>query len=309
MIAELSPRIHQIAEIFEPSQPASSSKLTNLSGLNRDELKFLQEVWAKAEITRRRQVISQLVHLSEVDGKLDFSGTFAFCIHDPDEVVRTQTIAGLEIEENYQVIKPLLSALKDSSAEVRAVAARALGKFALLAELGKLSDSFKDSIYSTLLETLDSKAETIEVKRRALEAISPLSLPRVKELIEQAYRTGDVKQKASAIYAMGRNCDPAWLTILLTELESNETEIRYEAANASGQLGDEKAVPHLLRLTKDEDNQVQETAIKALGDIGGDQAKEALNKLGKDPQARIRRAAKSALEEIDFCEDPLSSQY
>ena len=309
MEAELSPRRQHIAAIFDSSKPLVSSTLVYLSDLNSEELKFLEEVWRNADMARRYQVISQLVHLSEVDFRLDFGDIFALCLCDPDEAVRIQAIAGLEVEENYLLVTPLLQALKeDNSAEVRAAVAKAIGKFALLGELGKLPVNFRDKIYTYLLEVLDSKSETAAVKRRALEAISHFSLPRVRELIEQVYHTNDVKLKASAIYAMGRNCDPGWLTILLTELNSDQAEIRYEAANACGELGDEEAVPHLLRLIKDEDNQVQESAIKALGEIGGEQAKQALKKLVKDPQPRIRQATKSALEDMQFCEDPLSLQ-
>ena len=309
MAAELSPRMQHIAEISDSSKPVASSKLVYLSDLGSEELKFLEEIWANADAERRHQVISQLVHLSEVDFRLDFSGVFVFCLSDPDETIRTQAIAGLDGEENYLLITPLLRALKeDNSAKVRAAAAIALGKFALLVELGKLPTHYKDKIYTALLEVLENKVETAGVKRRALEAVSPFSSPRVKELIEQAYHTDDVKLKASAIYAMGRNCDSAWLTALMTELNSNEAEIRYEAANACGELGAEEAVLHLLKLIKDEDCQVQEAAIKALGQIGGEQAKQALNKLAKNPQPRIRQAAKSALEEIHFCEDLLFFQ-
>ncbi len=127
-----------------------------------------------------------------------------------------------------------------------------------------------------MLEVLDNKTELTEVKRRALEAISPFSLPRVKELIETAYHTDDIKLRASAICAMGRNCDLAWLPTLLVELNSDEAEIRYEAAVACGELGAEEAVPHLVEMTKNEDQQVQEAAIKALGEIGSEQAKQAL---------------------------------
>ena len=157
-----------------------------------------------------------------------------------------------------------------------------------------------------MLEVLENKTETAEVKRRALEAIAPLNLPRVKEFIEETYRSNDVKLKASSIYAMGRNCDSIWLFSLLTELNSDEAEIRYEAANACGELGAEEAVPSLIMLTKDEDAQVQEVAIKALGEIGGEEAKQVLQKLVKNPQPRIRQTAKSALKELLFCEDPLS---
>jgi len=307
MPAELPSRLQHIAQVFDSSRPLLSSELVFLSDLSPDELRFFKDVWTSADASRRYQVISQLVHLSEVDFKLDFSRIFIACQHDADERIRIQAIAGLEIEENYLPIAPLIQTLKkDNSAKVRAAAATALGKFALLAEQGKLPAHYKDEIYAALLEVLDNRTESGEVRRRALEAVSPFSLPRVKELIEQAYDTEDVKLKASAIYAMGRNCNPAWLNALLSELSSNEAEIRYEAAHACGELGAEEAVPHLLKLIYDEDEQVQEAAIKALGEIGGEHAKQALNKLARSRQARIRQAAESALKELQFCEDPLS---
>lgn len=309
MATEQSPRVQQIAEIFDPSTPVVSSKLVYLSNLNNEELELVKKLWANTDASRRHQIISQLVHLSEVDVKLDFSSIFVSCLHDNDATVRSQAIAGLDGEENYTIITPLLHTLKeDESAEVRAAAAVALGKFALLCELGKLPTHFTDKVYTALLDVWDNRKEATTVKRRALEAISPFNLPRIRELITQAYQSNDIKLKASAMYAMGHNCDSTWLNILLAELNNKEAEIRYEVAHALGELGAEEAVPSLLKLTEDKDNQVQEAAIKALGEIGGEQAKQALIKLSKDHQSRIREAAKSALKEVQFCEDPLSLQ-
>jgi HEAT repeat protein len=309
MAAELPSYKELIAEILDSSKPLVSSKLTYLSDLSGEVLEFLKQVWAKADAKRRYQVISHLVDLSEANPKLDFSSTFVFCLRDPDETVRTQAIVGLEAEESHILVGPLVQALKqDKSVKVRAAAATALGRFALLGESDKLSTDFTDKVLTALLEVLDNETEPVEVKRRALEAIAPLNLPGVKQLIEEAYHGDDVKLKASAIYAMGCNCDSAWLTPLLTELSSNQAELRYEAANACGELGAEKAVPHLTGLTEDEDAQVQEAAIKALGEIGGEEAKHTLNKLARNPQPRIQRAAQSALKELLFWEDPLSSE-
>lgn len=309
MIAQSSSRLQYIAEILDSSKPLMTSKLVHLSDLNTSELNFLKEFWAKTDAARRHQIISQLIHLSSIDVRLDFSSVFIFCRHDPDEEIRAKAITGLETEENHRLINPLIQCLKeDSSSKVRAAAAIILGKFALLSEQGCLPAHFRNQIYSALLDALSSNTETAEVKRRALEAISPFNLPQVKDLIEQGYRTNDIKLKASSLYAMGRNCDPAWLPILLTELNSTEAEIRYQAATACGELGDEKAVPYLLELLDDDDKQVQEAAIKALGQIGGEQAKQALKRLGKNRQPKIREAAKSALKEILFCEDPLSQE-
>jgi HEAT repeat protein len=309
MPAELSPRMRYISEVLDSSKNVNSSKLVSLSDLNSEEMEFLAEIWTDADLERRREIISQLVHLSEFDFKLDFSGVFVVSLGDPDETIRAQAVAGLDGEDNYLLIKPLVHALKeDISAKVRAAAAIALGKFALQGELGNLPSYYREKIYNSLLEVLDKKTELTEVKRRALEAISPFSLPRVKELIETAYHTDDIKLRASAIYAMGRNCDLAWLPTVLAELNSEEVEIRYEAASASGGLGAEEAVPLLIEMTENEDQQVQEAAIKALGEIGNEPAKQALDKLTKNPQPSIRDAAKSALKEIQHCEDPLSLQ-
>jgi len=307
MAAELPPTKQRIAEIFDSSKPLVNSKLAYLSGLSGEELECLAQAWAKADVERRHRVIPQLVHLSEVDFKLDFSSTLLFCLSDTDETIRLQAITGLEAEENQLLIAPLVRSLKeDSSAQVRAAAAIDLGKFAMLSELGKLSTYYADKVYTALLEVWNNKTEAVEVKRRALEAIAPLNLPRVKELIEEAYHSNDVKLKASSLYAMGRNCDSMWLPTLLTELSSDAAEIRYEAANACGELGAVEAVPHLIKLTEDEDAQVQEAAIKALGEIGGEEAKQALHKLTKNAQPRIRQTAKSALKELHLCEEPLS---
>jgi HEAT repeat protein len=301
--------MRSISEVLDSSKSVNRSKLVSLSDLNSEEMEFLAEIWTDADLERRREIISQLVHLSEFDFKLDFSGVFVVSLGDPDETIRAQAVAGLDGEDNYLLIKPLVHALKeDISAKVRAAAAIALGKFALPGELGNLPSYYREKVYNSLLEVLDKKTELTEVKRRALEVISPFSLPQVKELIETAYHTDDIKLRASAIYAMGRNCDLAWLPTVLAELNSEEVEIRYEAASASGELGAEEAVPLLIEMTENEDQQVQEAAIKALGEIGNEPAKQALDKLTKNPQPSIRDAAKSALKEIQHCEDPLSLQ-
>jgi HEAT repeat protein len=251
--------------------------------------------------------MSGLIHLSETDLKLDFSNIFIFCLNDPDENIRVQATRGLDVEEEEIIVTPLIKALKeDRSAKVRASAATALGKFALLAELGKITDAYVDKVYSVLLQVLDNEQEATEVKRRALESIAPLNMPRVRELIGNAYRNSDQQFKTSSLYAMGRNCDPLWLETLLLELSNTQPLIRYEAAKALGELGIKEAIPKLSMLTMDEDMEVQEAAIKAIAEIGGSHARRILEKLVKSQDMRISEAAKPALEELTFYEDPIS---
>jgi len=306
MTEEALSQKQDIPEIFDSSKPLVNSKLLYLSSLDDEGMQLLQHAWARADIERKRKIITSLVHLSESDLKLDFSRVFMFCLSEPDEDIRTQSIAGLEAEEDPIIIPHLLRVLEDASAKVRTAAAITLGNFTLQCALGELPSHYTDKIYASLLKVMDNKNETAEVKRRALEAIAPLNLPRVKEIIEKAYHSDDAKLKASAIYAMGRNCDPAWLSNIIVEMNSEQSEIRYEAANACSELADEEAVPHLIKLTRDSDVQVQEAAIRALGEIGGEEAKEILDKLAASPQPRIREAAKSAFQELQLCQDPLS---
>lgn len=309
MPGDLSPTINQIAEILDSTKNINSSKLISLSNLNKEESEFLESTWVDADLNRRREIVSQLIHLSEVDFKLDFSGVFVLGLCDPEEKIRIQAAAGLEGEDNYQLIKPLIKALKDDkSAQVRAAVAVTLGHFALQGELGDLPGDYGEKVYNALLEVLDSRTESTEVKRRALESISPFNTPRIKELIKTAYHTDDTKLKASAIYAMGHNCNLDWLPILLSELKNEEAEIRYAAAGACGELGAEEAVPYLLEMVTDIDERVREASIKALGEIGNERARRALKRLAQNPEQAIRNAAESALQEIEHCEDLQSFQ-
>jgi HEAT repeat protein len=304
---QLKARMELISGLLSSDRPVTSSELLCLSGLGREELKFFELKWAEVSPARKCEIISHLVHLSETDFGLDFTAVFVCCLNDADEVVRLRAIQGLEGEDNYLLIAPLVRCLKqDSSVRVREAAATALGSFAMLAERGKMSPHYTDMVYEALLDVLNDEQEPVQVRRRALEAISPFSQPRVKELIERAYREGGAEFKLSAIYAMGRNCDLVWLDYLLDELESDDAAVRYEAANACAELGAEEAVPQLLRLVEDTDTQVQEAAIRALGEIGGGDAKRALTRLLRSQEPRIRQAAEAALEELRLNEEPLS---
>ena len=292
--------------MFAPGNLLVESSLRQLSGLNDSDLQFLKQSWGAADKERRFDIVSRLVKLSQENFRLDFSDIFKFCLNDSDARVRTSAIDGLANEEGHQYVSPLLRLLaEDSSQEVREAVIKALGKFALLAETGKLSDSYIQKIYHALLKVLYDRATTAKTKYLALEAIAPFSMPRVKELIEDAYNSEEPGSKASAVRAMGHNCDQVWLTNLVAELENSDVDIRRNAVIAIGEIGDEEAFPHLLKLIEDKDIQVQEAAIVALAETGGEKARQTLTEMAGSPRSRIRRAAKTALKELDFCKGPL----
>jgi HEAT repeat protein len=256
---------------------------------------------------RRRNVVSRLVELAEDNVELSFDAIFKMLLTDSDEEVRAEAIGGLWENEEPSLINPLAGLLEeDSSPGVQAAAATALGRFALLAEHGKLHPDGAERVRSVLLATLASSSRTLEVKRRALEAASPLSLPQVKKAISVAYKTDSLHFRASAVYAMGKNCNSAWLPTLLKELASESAEMRYEAATACGELEEKAAIPSLIELTGDEDTEVQLASIQALGKIGSSRARKCLERLLEHPREAIRQVAIAALSELCEMADPLS---
>jgi len=306
----LSQNKQHIVNLLDKNELLIKADLVHLSNLTEEEIAFLDKAWQEADVKRRRKIVSHLVQLSQEDFRLDFSSLFVFCLKEDDRIIRAQAIAGLEQEENYLHIPLLIEILrKDKSTEVREAATKVLGKFALLGELDKLSQDDVSAVYSVLLEILDSDAESNQLRCQALEAVAPLNMPRVKQLIEEAYRSDDTSLKISAIRAMGINNQPFWLDTLLGELDNSEFKIRYEAVRACGELGIDMALPYILKILETGDSPMQEAAITALGEIGGEEARQALEVLKKNPKKRISNAAKIALKELDICEDPLSFDF
>ncbi len=296
-----------IAEISNCDKPLRGSRLVELSNLNSEELEFLERAWAVIEPKRRWQIINRLVGLAKDNVELNFDSIFTICLKDQDAEVRSKAIEGLGESEETSLITPLINLLeRDSSEKVQAVAATALGKFAMMAELKKLRPCHKSRIWQALLAMIDDGNKPVEVRRRALEAAAPLSLLRVKKAIMEAYQSHNSKLRTSAIYAMGRNCDHSWLPMLLNELDNADSEVRCEAATACGELGEGKAAPYLVALLNDSDVDVKVAAIQALGKIGGTEAKECLELCLNSPNEVIHKAAEQSLQELEVEEEPFS---
>lgn len=305
-----SPAEEAIAHLANNDKPLLSSKLADLSNLSPEEVKLFEKAWAAIEPQRQRQIMYRLVELAEDNVKVNFDSIFRNRLNDHDAEVRSRAIEGLWENEDTSLINPLINLLEqDKSEKVQSAAATALGKFVMLVELKKLRSCYKFRIEHVLLSVTNDKSRPMEVRRRALEAVAPLSLPQVKSAITKAYQSHNPKLKISAIYAMGKNCDPSWLTILLKELASSVSEIRYEACGACGELGEEEAVPYLIELVNDPDTDIQLAAILALGKIGGTEAEECLKQCLNNPGELIQQAAEQALNELGMAEDLFSFKF
>lgn len=294
----------------DPATQLSVTGLQHLDALESEQAEAFRSAWPEIDLERRRQVIHQLVELTEDNIDLNFDTVFFAAMEDGDATVRCDAVRGLWEYEERDLIPPLLRLLeRDEEADVRAEAALALGRFVLLSALGHLQEHQSQKVEQGLRRTLEDEMEVEEVRARALEAIGASCQPWVREAIEGAYEGAEVRLKISALHAMGRSCEPRWLPELIDELANGDPEARYEAATALGSLADRRAVTHLAPALYDSDPVVQEAAIMALGQIGGSEAKALLRPLSGDSSPSVQEAVATALAEADFAIDPLTAEY
>ena len=272
-----------------------------LSDITKEQLGLFRATWATIAAERRRLIIRQLAEITEQSFEVNFDPIFLLAMEDEDSQVRAAAIEGLWENENRALIAPLIRMMQSDEAEiVRAAAAAALGRFVLLAELDKLDSATGARIEEALRATIANPAETVEVRRRAIESIAYSSKAGVRKIIREAYESEDEKMQSSALFAMGRSADPYWRQVLLNELESRNPELRYEAARACGELELASAVPRLAELAlQDPDREVQQAAVWALGNIGGKEARRILEMCYASGDEVLRDAAADALDEMD----------
>ena len=293
-----------IAEMADISKPLVNTHLADLTQLSTANLKEFAQVWKTIELKRRHEILTRLSELITDSIELNFDSIFKTCLTDPDDDVRNEAINGLWENENPALISNYIDMLTtDLSEKVQAAAALALGRFALMAELGSISPKYGNVVGHVLLSVTGDKSKSIEVRRRALEAVAPLSTELVRTAIKTSYESNDDRLMISAIYAMGRNCESKWLPFLLKELKSNDAEMRFEAVGALGEIGNEDIVQYLMPVANDTDIDVRMAVMQALGKIGGNEAKQFLLKNASDPNEAVRDAIEQALNEISIQDD------
>ena len=293
--------------LADPSAEPALGEFFELSDLVPAELGLFARTWFGICVEHKRWIITNMAELAEQNPELDFSAIFKMCLKDEDETVLEKAMEGLWESEDRSIVPGLISVLHSGkSTKVRSSAAIALGKFSGMVQEGKLLPKDREAIHDSLMAVLLDDQEDVEVRRRCLEAIAPFNTEDIQKLVTSAYEGEDLLLKSSSIFAMGRTGELSWLPLLIKELQNPEPSIRYETANACGELAEEDAVPHLISLLDDEDYQVQLAGIYALGKIGGPLAKKVLVHCVKEGDAVLEDAAQAELENIEFLEDPMA---
>jgi hypothetical protein len=149
-----------INDLTDEEKPIVHASLADLSDINADELNYFSEIWSKIPAERRIKIISRLVDLAEDNFELNFDSIFKNCLRDPAPEVRSKAIEGLWENEETVLISPFIRMLnEDNSEAVQAAAAKALSKYAMLAELKKLGPSSSSRVSQALLAIISDKGK------------------------------------------------------------------------------------------------------------------------------------------------------
>jgi HEAT repeat protein len=144
--------------------------------------------------------------------------------------------------------------------------------------------------------------ESVEVRKKAAEALGELGDPRAVEPLAKALKDDEsVEVREEAAEALGELGDSRAVEPLAQALKDDESvEVRKKAAEALGELGDSRAIEPLAQALKDSDSEsVRIKAVKAFDKLGDLRAVEPLSHaLGPGNSPTARQLAVMALGNI-----------
>lgn len=203
---------------------------------------------------------------------------------DPEILLAAIQASGPFVSDQPLFEKILALAAMHPDEEARGMAASCLGNviFDGLGFEDELPDEVEASaptvdpeFYATvkdfLFSRVDALMESMEVRRRVLEALGHLAwMPDVRALVLRFYNQApNPWVKVSALYAMGLVRDPVFERILLEELYSENEHILIEASHASHVLQLRAAEKRLEELARHPSVDVRYEAVVALATVGG----------------------------------------
>ena len=256
-----------------------------LSDLDAGRLARYEPVWQGLPAGRRAGLLRHLTDAGESNLDLDYREPGMLALRDRSAAVRQAAIELLWEDDSRALLQQLLRLLREDDAlAVRSAAAGALGRFVLAGELGRLAaDEYQALLAALEAIWRDGRADP-DLRRSVLESLSNSGTDLLPAAINEAWNSDAEEMRASALYAMGRSCDPRWEEQVLNALDDDDAALRFEAVRASGELELVAALPALGRLLQQDDEEIGQAAIHALGEIGGPRAQNMLEALAEEAQ-------------------------
>ncbi|MGD0293126.1 MAG: HEAT repeat domain-containing protein [Terracidiphilus sp.] len=251
-----------------------------------------------------------------------------------EPAVRQKAAEELGHSKSSRAVEPLIAALGDPDYDVQGSAATALGEIkdprAVEPLLAILKADTRDnrSTIGPLPEGAAYAGNSIdtrryEVAKKAAEALGNLGSPAIdglmaalKDKLSSGYAAaGLVKVGAPAVdalaaamkdpdedvrwqaaNALGEIKDPRAVPALIEALQVKG--LQWHAAFALGEIKDARAVEPLIAALQDKDAEFREEVARALGEIKDPRADAALTAALKDPEPNVIHAAANALGQI-----------
>lgn len=279
----------------------SVTTLRKLSGITRSDAATLLQQWEEWPHDVVIATVGSLAEMSLTEPGIQFDELFAACLAHPLEDVRAQSVAAVTGNGDSRLID-LLSDLvqSDSSDEVRALAAAALGAYADPAEAGRISPQ-RVSRMRSILESATDDPST-QVAGAALVAFSGMPGGSATEAIQRNFDpdSEDSTALAFAYEAMGSSSERHWMPDVIDALDHPSPVVRESATKAYGDLADpDDDLAPLETLLDDEELAVQIAAVTALRTIGTSDARELLTyTITSTSEPDVRQRAQEAMDQL-----------
>lgn len=292
----------------EPFPPALWNYFSDMSSV---ELDLLKTKWDLVKPEKKVALMDDLASMMDYNFQVSFDDFAKFCLNDEDSLVRAAAIRLLLEYSERDLVSPMLDMLENDSDEVvQSTAATMLGNYVYLGELEEFPAKDARRVEDALLAAIADSSSTL-VQRRALEAVSASSREEIEPLILAAYEKKEKEWQLTALFSMGRSADALWGRYVLENLDSEDSDILFEAVQAAGEIGLDQARKPLLELVKraeDLDQYVRMALAHSLENIGGkgvQAALEHLMELAEDDEEE--EMIEQALEFTSFTEGVRSS--
>jgi|CZKF01.1.fsa_nt_gi HEAT repeat protein len=221
-------------------------------------------------------------------------------LKNANAAVRQHAAEALGRSKSSRVVAPLIAALNDPDPGVQGSAAMALGQIQDSRAVQPLMATFKAAVKDgqatkgpdDQYSVTDQQRSRLDVAQKAADALGNLGAPALDGLMA-AFKDKDLNGYAApGLVKMGA---PA-VDALVAAMKDPDADVRWEAANALGEIKDPRAVPPLLEALQAKD--LQWHAAYALGKIKDPRAVEPLIAALQNKDAEFREQVASALGEI-----------
>jgi HEAT repeat protein/tRNA A-37 threonylcarbamoyl transferase component Bud32 len=237
--------------------------------------------------------LAALEGLSKMGGSMDVE-QLCRLIKDPDLRIQSKAIDAIVKLNHPRTVHYLLDPLQDESENARRAAVEVLNEIGNVNAIKDLLIAIKDNDWW--------------VRSRAADALGRIGGKKVVDAVIQLIKDKDEYVRRSAIEIINATKDERTYDALVEALGDADWWVRERAVDGLAELGNQKAIPVLIKLLNKESANVQMVAllIKALAKLGAKEAIEPIIERLSAGSETVQREALQALGELaDESEAPM----